>query len=60
MRGEVLARWQEFVGTGELLKGLQTNAGRLRDKVKSSLGNKPARDPGRQRRDRVRPGVAAA
>jgi hypothetical protein len=42
LRGEVLARWQEFVGTGELLKGLQTNAGRLRDKVKNSVGNKPA------------------
>lgn len=42
LRGEVLARWQEFVGTGELLKGLQSNAGRLRDKVKSSLASKPA------------------
>ncbi|RZT27462.1 hypothetical protein EV649_1226 [Kribbella sp. VKM Ac-2569] len=42
LRGEVLARWQEFVGTGELLKGLQSNAGRLRDRLKSSLGNKPA------------------
>jgi energy-coupling factor transporter ATP-binding protein EcfA2 len=41
LRGEVLARWQEFVGTGELLKGLQTNAGRMRDKAKASLGNKP-------------------
>lgn len=42
LRGEVLARWQEFVGTGELLKGLQSNAGRLRDRLKSSIGNKPA------------------
>ncbi|WP_238174211.1 AAA family ATPase [Kribbella kalugense] len=42
LRGEVLARWQEFVGTGELLKGLQSNAGRLRDRLKSSLGDKPA------------------
>ncbi|MFF0270078.1 ABC transporter [Kribbella sp. NPDC004536] len=42
LRGEVLARWQEFVGTGELLKGLQSNSGRLRDRLKSSLGNKPA------------------
>jgi len=41
LRGEVLARWQEFVGTGELLKGLQSNAGRLRDRLKNSLGNKP-------------------
>ncbi|MFG1905537.1 AAA family ATPase [Kribbella sp. NPDC048928] len=42
LRGEVLARWQEFVGTGELLKGLQSGSGRLRDRLKSSLGNKPA------------------
>jgi hypothetical protein len=42
LRGEVLARWQEFVGTGELLKGLQSNAGRLRDRLKSTFGNKPA------------------
>jgi ribosomal protein L29 len=42
LRGEVLARWQEFVGTGELLKGLQTNVGRMRDKVKKSLANQPA------------------
>ncbi|MGZ0147584.1 ABC transporter [Kribbella sp. WER1] len=41
LRGEVLARWQQFVGTGELLKGLQSNGGRLRDRLKSSLGNKP-------------------
>ncbi|HEY3558946.1 MAG TPA: ABC transporter [Kribbella sp.] len=42
LRGEVLARWQEFVGTGELLKGLQSSSGRLRDRLKNSLGNKPA------------------
>ncbi|GAA1580594.1 ABC transporter [Kribbella karoonensis] len=42
LRGEVLARWQQFVGTGELLKGLQSNGGRLRDRLKNSLGNKPA------------------
>ncbi|MBP2356265.1 energy-coupling factor transporter ATP-binding protein EcfA2 [Kribbella aluminosa] len=42
LRGEVLARWQQFVGTGELLRGLQSNGGRLRDRLKNSLGNKPA------------------
>jgi hypothetical protein len=41
LRGEVLARWQEFVGTGELLKGLQTNVGRLRDKVRAAVVGKP-------------------
>ncbi|MFC0622501.1 AAA family ATPase [Kribbella deserti] len=46
LRGEVLARWQEFVGTGELLKGLQTNVGRFRDKMRSAISGKamPVRD----------------
>lgn len=30
IRGEVLRRWQEFLGTGELLKALTEGAGRLR------------------------------
>jgi hypothetical protein len=29
LRGEVLARWQEFVGTGELLRNLETRVGPL-------------------------------
>ena len=27
LRGEVLVRWQEFVGTGELLKSLEAKVG---------------------------------
>jgi hypothetical protein len=41
LRGEVLARWQEFVGTGELLKGLESRVGRIRDRVVNSLRGKP-------------------
>lgn len=41
LRGEVLARWQEFVGTGELLRGLQSRVGRARDKVTSVLTGRP-------------------
>jgi energy-coupling factor transporter ATP-binding protein EcfA2 len=41
LRGEVLARWQEFVGTGELLRGLQTRVGRVRDRLKSSVSGRP-------------------
>ncbi len=41
LRGEVLARWQEFVGTGELMKALHTRVGRIRDKVVSSLLGRP-------------------
>ena len=42
LRGEVLARWQEFVGTGELLKGLEEHVGRIRDRVVTALRGKPA------------------
>lgn len=41
MRGEVLARWQEFVGTGEMLKKLETGVGRLRDRVSAAFRGEP-------------------
>jgi energy-coupling factor transporter ATP-binding protein EcfA2 len=41
LRGEVLARWQEFVGTGELLKTLENRVGWLRDKVVAAIKGKP-------------------
>jgi hypothetical protein len=37
LRGEVLARWQELVGTGELLRTLESRLGRLRDKVTAAV-----------------------
>ena len=55
LRGEVLARWQEFVGTGELLKGLQTNVGRMRDKMKSAVVGKSP--PTRNLNDAVESGL---
>jgi len=42
LRGEVLARWQEFVGTGELLKSLESKVGALRDRVVNTVRGKPA------------------
>jgi predicted GTPase len=42
LRGEVLARWQEFVGTGELLRSLESKVGALRDRVVNTLKGKPA------------------
>jgi len=42
LRGEVLARWQEFVGTGELLRSLERRIGWLRDKLSASLRGRPA------------------
>ena len=35
LRGEVLARWHEVVGTGDLMRALETRVGRLRDRLKS-------------------------
>ncbi len=42
LRGEVLARWQEFVGTGEFLKGLETKVGWVRDRLVGWAKGKPA------------------
>ncbi len=41
LRGEVLARWQEFVGTGDLLRSLETHVGRLRDRLVGWVRGKP-------------------
>ncbi|HEU4511893.1 MAG TPA: GTPase domain-containing protein [Nocardioidaceae bacterium] len=41
LRGEVLARWQEFVGTGELLRNLESKVGWLRDRVVGVIKGRP-------------------
>jgi hypothetical protein len=41
LRGEVLARWQEFVGTGELLKTIESKVSWLRDRLSNALRGKP-------------------
>ncbi|HLN79228.1 MAG TPA: ABC transporter [Nocardioidaceae bacterium] len=41
LRGEVLARWQEFVGTGELLRSLETRVGWLRDRIVAAVKGRP-------------------
>ncbi|MCW2748485.1 MAG: transporter [Nocardioidaceae bacterium] len=33
LRGDVLARWQDFVGTGELLKSVEEKVSRIRDRL---------------------------
>ena len=45
LRGEVLARWQEFVGTGEFMRTLENRVGLLRDRLVSALTGRPL--PGR-------------
>ncbi|GAA3179548.1 dynamin family protein [Blastococcus jejuensis] len=41
LRGEVLARWQEFVGTGEWMRGLQDRVSRARDRIAGALTGRP-------------------
>ena len=41
LRGEVLARWQEFVGTGELLRTLESRVGRFRDTLTGWVKGRP-------------------
>lgn len=42
LRGEVLARWQELVGTGEFLRQVEAGISRLRDRVTSFFTGKSA------------------
>lgn len=42
LRGEVLARWQDFVGTGELLRSVESWVGRMRDRIGMALRGQPA------------------
>jgi len=55
LRGEVLTRWQEFVGTGEWMRSLQGQVGRLRDRVTAALSGRPA--PGADLQDALESGV---
>ncbi len=41
LRGEVLARWQEFVGTGELFRSLESKVSWLRDRITDAIKGKP-------------------
>ena len=57
LRGEVLARWQEFVGTGELMRSLEEKVGRVRDRVTAAMQGKPA--PGAELVEALESGVEA-
>jgi hypothetical protein len=57
LRGEVLARWQEFVGTGELLRSLESRVGRLRDRLVNAVRGRPA--PEEQLGEALQTGVEA-
>jgi hypothetical protein len=57
LRGEVLARWQEFVGTGEMMRALESKVSRLRDRVTAAVQGKPA--PGADLAEALETGVEA-
>ena len=41
LRGEVLSRWQEFVGTGELLRTLESKVSWARDRIVRAVRGEP-------------------
>lgn len=55
LRGPALTRWQEFVGSGQLVRALQTHVGRLRDRVGAALSGRET--PGRDLRDTLVAGL---
>jgi hypothetical protein len=44
LRGEVLARWHEVIGTGDFMRALEGRVGRLRDRLRSLVTGAPAAD----------------
>ncbi len=44
LRGEVLARWHEVVGTGDVMRALETRVSWLRDRLRSLVTGTPAGD----------------
>lgn len=41
LRGEVMARWQDFVGTGEFMRAVEQKIGWLRDRMMAALKGEP-------------------
>jgi len=44
LRGEVLARWHEVVGTGDVMRALESRVGWARDRLRSLVSGKQAAD----------------
>jgi energy-coupling factor transporter ATP-binding protein EcfA2 len=44
LRGEVLARWQDFIGTGDLMRSLESRIGWLRDRITAAFSGRPPTD----------------
>ncbi|AKU19089.1 ABC transporter [Luteipulveratus mongoliensis] len=59
LRGEVLARWQEFVGTGEWFRQLDAGVGKVRDRVTAAFRGRGRAVPTGELGDALHTGVAA-
>ncbi|WP_183320831.1 dynamin family protein [Flexivirga oryzae] len=59
LRGEVLARWQEFVGTGEVFRQLEAGVSRMRDRVAAALRGRGRQQPVGDLGAALQTGVAA-
>jgi energy-coupling factor transporter ATP-binding protein EcfA2 len=44
LRGEVLARWHDVVGTGDVMRAIETRVGWVRDRLKSLVTGAPRAD----------------
>ena len=56
LRGEVLARWQELVGTGDIMRALQARVGKVRDRIVAAITGRPA--PGARFQEAIGSGLA--
>jgi len=57
LRGEVLARWQEYVGTGEFFKQVESAVSKVRDRITAAIKGTPA--PSGDLGEALQSGVAA-
>lgn len=57
LRGEVLARWQDFIGTGDFYRSLEARVGRVRDQVTAFLRGRP--QPAAEVEEAIESGVQA-
>jgi hypothetical protein len=57
LRGEVLARWQEYVGTGEFFKQVESTVSKVRDRITAAIKGAPA--PSGDLGEALQTGVAA-
>lgn len=57
LRGEVLARWQELVGTAEFMRAVEVGVGRVRDRITAWVRGRPM--PTEDLGEALQSGVAA-